>query len=101
MKPDIHPDYMLTKIVCACGNTWETGSTVSEIHVEVCNQCHPFFTGQQRLVDTLGRVERLRRRYAAGSAETPEAARAGDHVTAPTAEAEPASDAGDEDTSDE
>ena len=67
MKPEIHPQYMQSRVVCACGNTWTTGSTVPEIRIEVCNQCHPFFTGQQRIVDTLGRVERLRRRYAAGS----------------------------------
>jgi len=72
MKPDIHPEYMQTKIVCACGNTWTTGSTVPEVHIEVCNQCHPFFTGEQRIVDTLGRVERLRKRYA-GDAPAPEA----------------------------
>ncbi len=70
MRPDIHPQYMQSKVVCACGNTWTTGSTVPEIHIEVCNQCHPFFTGQQRIVDTLGRVERLRRRYAAPTAES-------------------------------
>lgn len=72
MKPDIHPEYMETKIVCACGNTWTTGSTVPEVRIEVCNQCHPFFTGEQRIVDTLGRVERLRKRYA-GGAPAPEA----------------------------
>ena len=72
MKPDIHPQYMETKIVCACGNTWTTGSTVPEVHIEVCNQCHPFFTGEQRIVDTLGRVERLRKRYA-DDAPAPEA----------------------------
>ena len=72
MKPDIHPEYLETKIVCACGNTWTTGSTVPEVHIEVCNQCHPFFTGEQRIVDTLGRVERLRKRYA-GGAPAPEA----------------------------
>ena len=64
MKTDIHPSYGLANVVCACGNTWQTGSTQREIRVDVCSQCHPFYTGQQRIVDTLGRVERLRRRYA-------------------------------------
>ncbi|MDA1097159.1 MAG: 50S ribosomal protein L31 [Chloroflexi bacterium] len=68
MKADIHPQYGISTIVCACGNTWETGSTKAHVRVEVCNQCHPFFTGQQRIVDTLGRVDRMRRRYAAGAA---------------------------------
>ncbi len=64
MKPGIHPEYYQTRVTCACGNTWTTGATAPEIRVDVCNVCHPFFTGQQRIVDTLGRVERLRRRYA-------------------------------------
>ena len=50
-------------MTCACGNTFETRSTVSELHVEVCSNCHPFYTGQQRLVDTAGRVERFNRKY--------------------------------------
>ena len=82
MKPNIHPEYMETKIVCACGNTWTTGSTVPEVRIEVCNQCHPFFTGEQRIVDTLGRVERLRKRYAGGAPEAePVAVAAGDAGT--------------------
>ena len=60
MKPGIHPEYYQTSVTCACGNTWTTGATTPEIRVDVCNKCHPFFTGQQRIVDTLGRVERLR-----------------------------------------
>ena len=64
MKPGIHPEYYQTSVTCACGNAWTTGGTTPEIRVDVCNKCHPFFTGQQRIVDTLGRVERLRRRYA-------------------------------------
>jgi len=64
MKPGIHPEYHKTLVTCACGNSWTTGATTPEIRVDVCNKCHPFFTGQQRIVDTLGRVERLRRRYA-------------------------------------
>lgn len=63
MKKDIHPTwYPEAKVVCACGNTWTTGSTAEEIRVDVCNQCHPFFTGQQRIVDTAGQVERFTRK---------------------------------------
>ena len=62
MKPDIHPDYVVTKVVCSCGNTFETRSTKDSIRVEICNQCHPFYTGKQKLVDTGGRVERFQRR---------------------------------------
>ena len=64
MKTEIHPNYFLKGTVsCACGNIMETGSTLESMHVEVCSKCHPFFTGEQRIVDTEGRVERLRRRY--------------------------------------
>ena len=56
MKPGIHPEYYQTSVTCACGNAWTTGGTTPEIRVDVCNKCHPFFTGQQRIVDTLGRV---------------------------------------------
>ena len=63
MKEKIHPDYVDAVYTCACGNTWETRATKSEVHIEVCSQCHPFFTGEQRLVDTAGRVERFKRRY--------------------------------------
>ena len=64
MKPDIHPEYFQTSIKCACGNVVETGSTKPEIKVEICSACHPFFTGKQKLVDTAGRIERFRRKYA-------------------------------------
>jgi large subunit ribosomal protein L31 len=63
MKADIHPTYRRSLVTCACGNTFETRSTLPEIHVEVCSNCHPFYTGQQRLVDTAGRVERFKRKY--------------------------------------
>ncbi|MDX1620574.1 MAG: 50S ribosomal protein L31 [Nitriliruptorales bacterium] len=62
MKPDIHPDYSTAKVTCSCGNTFETRATVDDIHVELCNQCHPFYTGKQKLVDTGGRVDRFKRR---------------------------------------
>jgi len=64
MKSKIHPRYYNeAQVRCACGNTFTTGSTKESIQVEICNQCHPFYTGEQRIVDTEGRVERLKRRY--------------------------------------
>jgi large subunit ribosomal protein L31 len=63
MKSGIHPEYKAARIICACGNTIETRSTVEEIHVEICSSCHPFFTGRQKLVDTAGRVEKFRAKY--------------------------------------
>ena len=64
MKQDIHPDYTLATVHCACGNTFQTRSTQEDIHLDVCSVCHPFFTGKQRLMDTAGRVERFRRKWA-------------------------------------
>ena len=64
MKSDIHPKYFQTKVRCACGNEFVTGSTKENIRVEICSKCHPFFTGKQKLMDTAGRVERFRRKYA-------------------------------------
>ncbi|OPX36805.1 MAG: 50S ribosomal protein L31 [Desulfobacteraceae bacterium 4484_190.3] len=61
MKPGIHPEYHQAKVRCACGNEFEAGS---EIKVEICSKCHPFFTGKQKLVDSAGRVERFKRKYA-------------------------------------
>ena len=63
MKAGLHPDYKPTTITCACGATWETGSTKEDIHVEVCSKCHPFYTGRQKLVDTGGRVDRFKKRF--------------------------------------
>jgi len=63
MKSDIHPEYVNSRIVCVCGNIIETRSTLPEVHVEICSNCHPFFTGKQKLVDTAGRVERFRQKY--------------------------------------
>ena len=66
MKPDIHPRYDEITITCACGNTFRTKSThEGDLRVEVCSACHPFYTGQQKIVDTAGRVEKFRRRYGA------------------------------------
>ncbi len=64
MKQGIHPEYKLTAVTCSCGNTFTTRGTKDELHVELCNNCHPFYTGKQKLVDTGGRVERFQRRAA-------------------------------------
>ncbi len=64
MKKNIHPEYFGTSIKCACGTELEVGSTKKDIKVEICSKCHPFFTGKQKLVDTAGRIERFRRKYA-------------------------------------
>ena len=63
MKKDIHPNYKKTTIKCVCGNEIETGSTEDNITVEICNACHPFYTGNQKILDSEGRVERFRKRY--------------------------------------
>jgi large subunit ribosomal protein L31 len=64
MKADIHPNYSQVNVTCSCGNTFVTGSTLGQdIQVEVCSNCHPFYTGKQKLVDTAGRVEKFRKKY--------------------------------------
>lgn len=72
MKAKIHPQYVEATVTCACGNHFKTVSTKSELHVEVCAKCHPFFTGKQHLMDIQGRVERFNKRYAK-NAEQPAA----------------------------
>lgn len=68
MKSDIHPTYATATVHCACGNTFQTRSTEANISLDICSNCHPFFTGKQKLIDTAGRVERFRQKYAkAGS----------------------------------
>ena len=64
MKADIHPTYVEATVTCSCGNRFTTRSTQAELHTELCNECHPFYTGKQKLVDTGGRVERFKRRAA-------------------------------------
>ena len=64
MKEKIHPNYVEATIVCSCGNTWQTRSTRERVHLDVCSKCHPYFTGEARIVDTAGRVERFRMRAA-------------------------------------
>ena len=65
MKADIHPDYKELKVICGCGNTFTTRSTYGsdELHVEVCANCHPFYTGKQKILDSAGQVDKFRRRY--------------------------------------
>ena len=75
MKEGIHPDYHAVQVVCACGNKFDTRSTIKgqAIRIEICSNCHPYYTGKQKLIDTAGRVERFRRKFAksdAGKAET-------------------------------
>jgi len=64
MKAKIHPEFFDTTVTCACGNVIEVGSTKKDIRIEICSHCHPFFTGKQKLVDSAGRIERFRRKYA-------------------------------------
>ena len=63
MKKNLHPKYVDCEITCLCGNVIQTRSTKNKLSVEICSQCHPFFTGQQKIIDTAGRVERFRKRY--------------------------------------
>jgi large subunit ribosomal protein L31 len=65
MKPAIHPEYYEVEARCACGATWKAHSTKKELHLEICSNCHPFFTGRQKLVDTEGRVQRFTRKFGA------------------------------------
>ena len=76
MKKDIHPGYRKAIVTCICGNSFETRSTVGNLKIEICNKCHPFFTGKQKLVDSAGRVERFNRKYAKPTATVAPAATA-------------------------
>jgi len=88
MKKDIHPNYVEATVHCSCGNTFTTRSTKADLHVELCSQCHPFYTGKQKLVDSGGRVERFNRRFDKKSeAAQAEASKA---TAAETAKPEPA-----------
>ncbi|MEO8033876.1 MAG: 50S ribosomal protein L31 [Acidobacteriota bacterium] len=64
MKPEVHPQYHQAPVHCACGEQWTTGSTKKELRVEICAKCHPFFTGKQKLMDTAGRIDRFKQRFA-------------------------------------
>ena len=70
MKTGIHPEYVECTVLCACGNTFQTHSTKPSIKLEICSNCHPFFTGRQKFVDTAGRVERFQKRFAKTGGET-------------------------------
>ena len=63
MKKDIHPDYKVCTVTCACGNSFETKSNVETLKIDICSSCHPFFTGEQKLVDAAGRVEKFKNKY--------------------------------------
>jgi large subunit ribosomal protein L31 len=63
LKDKIHPQYFRTTVTCACGESFETGSTKENVRIEICSKCHPFFTGKQKFVDTGGRVERFKKKY--------------------------------------
>ena len=76
MKEKLHPDYKAAKVMCACGNVIETRSTRGDFHIEICSACHPFFTGKQKILDTAGRIEKFKTRYAAQPAAKPEAKKA-------------------------
>ena len=68
MKPSVHPDYKEINVSCSCGNVFKTRSTMgNDLQVEVCSSCHPFYTGKQKIVDTAGRVDKFRKKYAAAS----------------------------------
>jgi large subunit ribosomal protein L31 len=68
MKPEIHPDYSEVNVTCSCGNSFQTRSTISkdELQVEVCSQCHPFYTGKQKILDSAGQIDKFRKRFGGG-----------------------------------
>ena len=92
MKPGIHPDYKPAKVVCACGNVIETRSTRGDFHIEICANCHPFFTGKQKIMDTAGRIERFKTRYAAPAAQPKAEAKPEPKKAKAEAPAEPAAE---------
>ncbi len=89
MRPDLHPPYSVTKVNCACGNTFETRSTKpdGELHLDICSACHPFYTGKVKLMDTQGRIERFNKKYGAKPAAAEAAPAAKAEEKAPKAEA--------------
>jgi large subunit ribosomal protein L31 len=86
MRENIHPAYPNAKVHCACGASWETRSTHGDLHLDICSNCHPFFTGKQKLMDTQGRIDRFNKKYA----NSPKAADKPKKVAAPKAAAKPA-----------
>jgi large subunit ribosomal protein L31 len=85
VKEGIHPKYNAVEVRCACGATWKTRSTKPELHLEICSNCHPFFTGKQKLLDTEGRVERFTKKYGAQTTEQRKAAAKAKKAPATTA----------------
>lgn len=89
MRENVHPAYPTAKVHCACGATWETRSTGGDLHLDICSNCHPFFTGKQKLMDTQGRIDRFNKKYA----NTPKAAeKPKKEATAPKKDAAPKAD---------
>lgn len=76
MKPEIHPQYYQAQVKCACGNKWQTGATVPEFTLEICSNCHPFYTGKQKTLDTRGRITKFKERAAKAEAKAPKKTRA-------------------------
>ena len=76
MKSDIHPQYVETKVTCGCGNSFTTQSTQAELKVDICNVCHPFFTGKLKYVDTAGRIEKFQKKFSGGYASVKKAKKA-------------------------
>jgi len=74
MKSDIHPEYKMVTVTCSCGNTFQTRSTTGDLKVEICGQCHPFFTGKQKVIDSAGRIDKFRMRYGKGKEKQTEKA---------------------------
>jgi large subunit ribosomal protein L31 len=66
MRKEIHPDYVACKVTCACGNTFETKTNKAELSIDICNECHPFFTGSEKILDAAGRVEKFKNKYKLG-----------------------------------
>jgi large subunit ribosomal protein L31 len=76
MRPNIHPAYPTSRVHCACGASWETRSTAGDLHLDICSNCHPFFTGKQKLIDTQGRIDRFQKKYANAPKAPPKKAKA-------------------------
>jgi large subunit ribosomal protein L31 len=87
MKEGIHPKYHVVEARCACGHSWKTRSTKNELHLEICSNCHPFFTGRQKLIDTEGRVERFTKKFGAQTVDQRKAAAKAKKTTAKPARA--------------
>ncbi|MBN1493016.1 MAG: 50S ribosomal protein L31 [Candidatus Omnitrophica bacterium] len=86
MKDKIHPKYETVKVRCACGNTFETRSTAKDIHLDICSECHPFFTGKQKLVDTDGRIDKFKKKFGENIVSTPKKKKKGPVAKASVAE---------------